>query len=470
MSRFNPKEWDMRAGSSIVICGGGIAGVALAIQLRKEGLDPLILERQKGILPQVKGEFFQPQGVLALRKLELLEPLLEAGAVKVRTVSHTYKNPFTLNNTRFQCRYDNTDGIDFGISILHEDIVRVFRQEYVRLGGRIQEGIYIKDVRPMDTRCELDLSDGSQLTVDYFFGADGRHSSTRKKAGLKVIESPCERVMLAALLSGISVPKDEFYTEECDLGVLYAFQSNVGQTRVYTCVSRKTYEENKLRLKELFMSVVQESALPKKNRAKLEGLVSVMPSLDILMEKNYLGRALWLGDAAGAVDPLCGHGMSVALVDAIRIGKTLGDLIREHASVEKIASAFETIQAEWRTNYLHARFIGRWIGILFMGKSRWTPWAKWRAIRAYEKDDELKSYLMGLFGGTNKQAFGVYDLPYLLGLLPSRLRKPLERMPLNQSILELQSHILTTPFPVLKERALSLPSKILNRVVPLLGG
>jgi 2-polyprenyl-6-methoxyphenol hydroxylase-like FAD-dependent oxidoreductase len=72
------------AEPDVVIIGAGIAGGALGTVLASAGFEAALLERENSYPDRVRGEFLAPWGVTELAKLELLQPLREAGALFTR--------------------------------------------------------------------------------------------------------------------------------------------------------------------------------------------------------------------------------------------------------------------------------------------------------------------------------------------------------------------------------------------------
>jgi 2-polyprenyl-6-methoxyphenol hydroxylase-like FAD-dependent oxidoreductase len=72
------------AEPDVVIAGAGIAGGALGTVLARAGFEVVLLERESDYPDRVRGEFMAPWGVTELAKLELLQPLREAGALFTR--------------------------------------------------------------------------------------------------------------------------------------------------------------------------------------------------------------------------------------------------------------------------------------------------------------------------------------------------------------------------------------------------
>ena len=81
----------------------------------------------------------------------------------------------------------------------------------------------------------------------------------------------------------------------------------------------------------------------------------IMPTLDSMLNKMTHERGIWIGDAAGTVDPLGGAGMSVVLSDTLRVAQAIQDCSRDPLKTEAV---FFNLNRTWRFNYLHARFVG----------------------------------------------------------------------------------------------------------------
>ena len=96
------------------------------------------------------------------------------------------------------------------------------------------------------------------------------------------------------------------------------------------------------------------------------------------------GRTLLIGDAAGAVDPISGEGMSLALVTA----EAAADAIQaamESGDVEKLQTYVEERERRMRT-------AGRFAGLLLRLSGH--PWLADRAVRGLSRNPELFSRLL----------------------------------------------------------------------------
>lgn len=440
----------------ILIAGGGIAGLAAAIKLRKAGFEPVVVERldwAAKIPPLIKGEFLQPQGVHLLQEQGSFDYL--KNWVRISKISHEYNHPLYSNPLSFDIKFDEPF---YGLGILHEDIVQGLRKHYLELGGELIEGATIVDHDKI-RKGQLTTFEwkGGIYTIksDIFIGAEGRFSLSRKNSKLKVLDIPCDRVMIAGLAKGVKLSVGEFYTCEAAGGVVYSF--SYGElTRVYYCFD-KAQLDLAVKDKENFLSgKVRQSMLKLESNFEFAGPVLIMPTSDSMMPQRTLGNSIWIGDAAGSLDPLGGYGMSVALKDAHRVANAI---VANPTNPEK---AFQQVSSLCFADYLSARFFSMWIARLFMGGNRLSQLAKWNALERIKTSEELRREVVDRFGGLKTEPFAFTDVPYYLGLMPTNFRERFEALKIIKNLRVFQNDLLTTPTSVKKEKLVQLLSKVIS--------
>jgi 2-polyprenyl-6-methoxyphenol hydroxylase-like FAD-dependent oxidoreductase len=395
------------------------------------------------IPPLIKGEFLQPQGVHLLQEQESFSYL--TNWVQISKISHEYNHPLYSRPLRFDIEFDKPF---YGLGILHEDIVQGLRRHYLELGGELIEGATIADHEKIRKGHLTTLEwkrDLYTIKSDVFVGADGRFSLSRKNSKLKLLDIPCDRVMIAGLAKNIQLPVGEFYTCEVPLGVVYAF-SYGNLTRVYYCFAKSRLDEA-LKDKEAFLrEVILKSMLKVGSRIEFSGPVLIMPTADSMMPQRSLGNSIWIGDAAGSLDPLGGYGMSVALKDAHRVAAAI------IANPKNPAEEFQYVSSLCFADYLSARFFSMWIGRLFMGGNRLSQLAKWNALQKIKNSEDLRRDVIDRFGGLKTEPFAFTDVPYYLGLLPTNLRDRFEALKIIKDLRDIQNSLLTTPTSLKKDQ------------------
>jgi menaquinone-9 beta-reductase len=70
------------------VVGGGLAGSSMAITLAREGVDVLLVERERVFRDRVRGEVMATWGTVEAKRLGLFELLRERCAIEVRYLTY----------------------------------------------------------------------------------------------------------------------------------------------------------------------------------------------------------------------------------------------------------------------------------------------------------------------------------------------------------------------------------------------
>lgn len=155
----------------VIVCGAGIAGLALANRLCAPGVEVTVLERAAG--PREQGymiDFFGP-GYDAIAAMGLL-PQIEQAAYHVTEAS------FVDERGRRRAGV-SLDSFAVGplLSIMRPDLERVLREQ---LRVDIKFGVSPIAVTETHDSVRVTLDNGTELEADLLVGADGVHSTVRR--------------------------------------------------------------------------------------------------------------------------------------------------------------------------------------------------------------------------------------------------------------------------------------------------
>jgi len=166
----------------VLIVGGGIGGLTLALMLHARGIRPRIVEAAVEVKPLGVGINVQPSAVAELAMLDLLDRLDATG---VRTAEVGYYNKFG------QHIWTEPRGVDAGYAVPQFSIHRgrlqmlLFDAVRERLGdGAVASGVEVVSVEPDAGRAVLrDRRDGGTRVeqADAIVAADGIHSAVRRQ-------------------------------------------------------------------------------------------------------------------------------------------------------------------------------------------------------------------------------------------------------------------------------------------------
>ena len=163
---------------SIFIAGGGPVGLTAAIELKRRGIEPRIVDPDAAPSPESRA--------LAVnsRTLDLMEPsgvtdaLLAAGIrVKRVVIRRGTKVIAELDLTQIPHRFN------FLLVIAQSQTEAILTQRLKGMGVELERKVGLVKFEP-GTPNHLSLTDGTETGADILVGADGSHSVVRKTLGL----------------------------------------------------------------------------------------------------------------------------------------------------------------------------------------------------------------------------------------------------------------------------------------------
>lgn len=326
--------------TSVLIVGGGIAGPAVALFLKKAGFQPVVFEAHEGVSDIGGGLQVAPNGMQVLGQLGLAGPLLRAG---VESAEFCFENQF---GRRLAClpngpasRYD-FPAIFIRRSVLHEQLLHELERQEIPIH-------YAKRLRGIvsnDSSITAEFADGSLAEGAILIGADGIHSPTRRTVfpaapppfytGLMVVggfaQDPALRPAEAKCLSRAHM----IYGADGFFG--FGYHDPADPTAVmWWSHQQRAKEPSREELHSMTPDSLREQLI-EQHRGWAEPVPTILRSAQRILwgpihdlqdlKKWSAGRVVLIGDAAHAISPHAGQGVSLALEDAICLAKHLRDL------------------------------------------------------------------------------------------------------------------------------------------------
>lgn len=313
------------------IAGGGPAGVMLGLLLARAGVTVAVLEKHADFLRDFRGDTIHPSTLEVMHELGLGEALLTRPHQKAATLaveigqerltvadfSHLpVRSPFVA----FMPQWDFLDFLA-GEARRYPGFHLAMRAEVVDL---VERNGVIAGVRVATPAGPAEV--GADLVV----GCDGRHSTVRERAGLRVEEigAPMD-VLWFSLSRGDGDPDESF--------------GHVEPGRLLVLINRGTYWQCGLIIAKGTMAMVQARGLDR-FRADLAASAPFLAdrvheigsfadvklltvAVDRLAEWARPGL-LCLGDAAHAMSPIGGVGINLAIQDAVAAANLLAGPLR----------------------------------------------------------------------------------------------------------------------------------------------
>lgn len=310
--------------TDVVVVGGGIAGSALATVLARNGLEVVVLERDVTYRDKVRGEALTCWGVVELRRLNLEQPLLDAGGGYVtRSVlydevcdpSEAEASPVELGEL--------LPDVPGCLTVGHPEACQGLSQTAASAGATVIAGVRDIEVIAGTSPAVRYTRDSTsyRLACRLVVGADGRLSTVRSQLGIPLQQTSPRTMGGGMLVEGLHAwPRDRIALgTEADLHYLIFPRAN-GIVRLYLLhdIAQKGRFTGSTRQND-FLKAYQFRCIPDSGMfagARPAGPCAFYPMNDSWTSQPYAPGAVLIGDAAGWNDPIIGQGLGIALRDA----------------------------------------------------------------------------------------------------------------------------------------------------------
>ncbi|MFM5948254.1 MAG: FAD-dependent monooxygenase, partial [Novosphingobium sp.] len=166
----------MSKAQNILVIGGGVAGLAVAIGLHNQGLKVAVVEKNADWSVYHVGIIVQANFVRALNQLGIGEAAVEAG-FGYRGVRFLTPGGEKIAELPGESEVDGLPG-DLGLTrpALHD----VLTSEVKRLGIPVRLGVTFESFEDKGDGVDVKFTDGTSGSYDLVIGCDGNYSAVRK--------------------------------------------------------------------------------------------------------------------------------------------------------------------------------------------------------------------------------------------------------------------------------------------------
>ena len=338
---------NMNQTAHAIIIGGGIGGPAVSLFLRRAGIKSRIFEAYPE--PTTIGGGFQiaPNGMRVLNSLGLADRVRAAGVMSSNFV-------FRNQQGKVISQID-ASASGYGVTIMRAAFHQILLDEISRQRVPIDYGKRLCGIEYQGNQVVARFEDGSVERGDMLLAVDGVHSRTRALI-LPDYASPRYTGFLGIgglAKSGTATPDDAQDARSLSFSVGSRFQ--VGYAKVCGTPSRWgwwTHLPQEQELTRAELQAIPDDVLLDRILTAFKGWHSPIESFvsntaKVMRTAIYdvpslptwhAGRVMLLGDAAHAMSPAGGQGASLALEDAMLVGKFLAERSRPEEAFAEVES------------------------------------------------------------------------------------------------------------------------------------
>ena len=358
----------------IAVIGAGIAGLAVASLLARDGNRVRLLERFPAARPLGAGFLLQPTGLAALDRLGLRAAALALGASIHRLEGRT-----TAGRPVFDLRYDELESGLCGLGVHRAMLHRLLWNAFSASGAALETDAEIVDIRPAASggACPVGANGRVQTRADLVIDASGAGSRLRAHLGGGKARPYRFGAMWTVVPDGGLAPAtlaQRYAGARIMLGHLPVGRIDPdGPPLAALFWSLQRHEMSGW--EEGFATWQVEAA---RLWPALAAVVAALPGPEVFTAAayaQYTARRPWtdglvlLGDAAHATSPQLGQGANQSLIDAVVLADAL-------ATTPDTAIALARYAAARRS---HVRFYQRAsvaMTPLFQSRSRVLGWMR----------------------------------------------------------------------------------------------
>lgn len=309
-----------RRESSIVIAGGGIAGLAAALAFRRAGRDAIVIERTRSLGAVGAGILVQANGLLVLDALGLGDAVRAAGSSRRAFDLHDRHGHLLLRS-----EFDEVLPAHLcPVSIHRAELHRILWEGCAASGVSLQLGHTVRRVEANESQPSLVCETAAgeiRVTGDLVIGADGVKSVVRDTGGFAPRLDPIVEGSVQGVVP-FSLPEHMFGEyfgggQACGMlpiGGEQTFWFWGGSGKLVGEVERMPFLEWKRRVSESFPPLQQVLD----HHRDWSGLVRLLHR-NVRCASWSREQVVLVGDAAHAMSPNLGQGANCALVDALAL-------------------------------------------------------------------------------------------------------------------------------------------------------
>jgi 2-polyprenyl-6-methoxyphenol hydroxylase-like FAD-dependent oxidoreductase len=324
------------------VVGGGPAGMILGYLLARRGVQVTVLEKHKDFFRDFRGDTVHPSTLEVLKELGLLKEFLELPHEEVQSlgviIGGSKFDVADFSHVPVTCKFialmPQWDFLNFLASHAKKfpSFQLLMKHEAT---GLLREGERVVGVAARNDGRDV------QVRADLVVGCDGRHSVTRRAAGLEVIE---HGVPIDVLWFRISRKPDDpaEVLGNVNYGKALILINRSDYFQAGLIIAKGSYDEIQSRGLDAFREDIRRIAPyvgERVNELRDWEQVKILTVQINRLPRWYQQGLLCIGDAAHAMSPAGGVGINLAIQDAVAAANLLTKPLQEgRVSVAALAA------------------------------------------------------------------------------------------------------------------------------------
>lgn len=333
----------------IAIAGAGVAGLASAILLRRQGMAVTLFDQVSDPTPVGAGLLLQPSGQAVLAQLKLLPQVREQAAV-VNSLQGYTGRWHTLDLT-----YRDGHPAWHGLGIHRANLHQVLWQGALASGAQFKPGNAILDFQSQAGGVRVVDQNGSSQ-FDALIIANGTRSTLREKLAVSHYHQPYPWGAYWAVLDRDDWPFPDILMQRYRgahvmLGVLPTGR-NPGSGKccysLFWSLPRSQFSRFQAQGMAGLIASIREVWPEVANWLETapDTRIAIAEYADVRLAPWHHENVIVIGDAAHAMSPQLGQGANMALIDASILASTLAQGLAQGQAIDQALQAYSRRRAK----------------------------------------------------------------------------------------------------------------------------
>lgn len=330
----------------VIIVGGGMVGLSLALMLAKQNIAIKLLEAiqypnyDDANLAPYHSSFDARNSALSRRSVQIYQELglwdaLQEHATPILEVNITEQGSF--GKARLKAEQEKVES--FGQVIENAWLGRVLLTE-VKKQPLIEliDGVQVTSLTQNEDYAFIEAKRGDkqlQLQSKLVIAADGRDSFCRKALGISASEFDYDQVAIVTTVQTSKPHAQIGFERFSHLGPLALLPLPGEYRRSVVWPVKKGTEHEWLgdENDQHFLDALQETYGDRAGKFEKTGKRFSFPLSQVLAEKQAVGRVVLMGNAAHTIHPVAGQGFNLCMRDAYVLVRYLNEQIAKQADL-----------------------------------------------------------------------------------------------------------------------------------------
>ncbi len=404
----------MEERSDVVIVGGGLAGLSLAIGLADRGRSVTVLEARAGVKPVKRGLSLSPNGLQSLEKLRLADDVDKTG-FRIHLVKYLKSRDELLVAYDYSLLKREHNHI---LTLLPHTLELLLRERALNKGVKLHErasfvGLLRESGDTKGVRATV-AGVGSSFLAEVIVGADGAMSKVRESTGIHAEVRKYDHSYVVTVAGETRGCKDA--THHLARGKMLGIFPLEHGSYVFYYLPTGGFEELKRRGLDTFkadlISLAPELDGPLDEISSWQDFLHMSP-VQVKANSWVSDRVALLGDAVHALEPSLGQGANLSLQDVVALLDTLEQCFSEG---DFSSTALKRYEETRRPHTELIQQMAEYASTYMNTDSRVIGWLRDRALKKTQNDQSLM--LLGLeMASGMKQRLGFGEKLKLAGIL-----------------------------------------------------